>query len=148
MPSSSQAGIVPNALSPSSYLEVGVVGELNRIDTWAAGCGHGIDPARKPSLTVAYSSESESLAFAGCFDVLQSRDYTADNVGIGALILDDHAELEMTFGVALESTPVPEPELPLLRGVSLLSLLGVRRWRSGQRAVARQSRLRRPAPRA
>jgi hypothetical protein len=89
-------------------LFIEVAGQYNHVDTAAQGY-EPIQPAYKPSLTVALSSweAGAGVTFGAQYDVSHSQEFWMDNVGITPLIRVGNTRTEFEFDVEFESAVLP-----------------------------------------
>ena len=77
----------------SSYLSINAVGTVNVVNTLALGEGFQIAIARKPSLRMDIQQQGTTmgnlLSFGGIFDTTKAQDFSADNIGMNHLVLQN-----------------------------------------------------------
>jgi hypothetical protein len=71
----------------TDFLSIDVVGQYNNVDTGKQG-HEPIDPAFKPDLKVILTSREANagMMFGGMYNLAESQNFWADNVGITPLI--------------------------------------------------------------
>jgi hypothetical protein len=119
----------------STFLSVDAVGDTNVVDALALGAGGQIAIARKPSLLVSVESQpADQVIFGGMFAADKAQDFTADNVGMSALVLKGTtASTTFSFDFAIDSVSVPAGSS--LQWAGYASEWGEQGWTDGQRPV-------------
>lgn len=122
----------------SKALALDVLGTVNRVDTAALGAGFQIAVAEKPSFLLALAAPAPVLSAGFFFDVVEGRNFAADNVGVVPLVLFPgqnfthlHVDLDAR---AVRPVPLPSSLLTLLSALLPL-VLRRRRRRASQVAV-------------
>jgi hypothetical protein len=94
----------------TTALTLDVEGEVNIVDTLAQGENFQIAIARKPRITQTYTMTPALLTFGGRYDTRVSQDFSADNVGVLALIRKE-TTTATSFHFDIEYVAVPGPPL-------------------------------------
>lgn len=104
----------------TDYLSMSIIGQYNEVDVVVLGdCP--ISPAYKPSVKVQLTSThaDEQMIFGVCYQGDKSKDFEADNVGVGPLIIasSDYTQYDFTFNfeseaIAGDGQNVPDIQTP------------------------------------
>jgi len=102
---------IPTPSEPATYptyastsLEIGLVGQINDVDTLAQGKGFQITIARKPTVNLDFSSMVAPLSAGLAWDPNRGQDFAADNIGLNHLVLKGNSTAtQMTFNFTMNS---------------------------------------------